>query len=117
MRDRLQMPKSIVFGRLYLDYNGQTVDIDASYERMKKNGKFNEHKLVFKQVKPNIHLYDFPPAPMYKGNPEKPMVSFIINVAWGNEYLSGHACNLKKTSCKSYLFSGRQMGTKISRVG
>ncbi len=85
-------------------YNGQTVDIDASYERMKKNGKFDEHKLVFEQVKPNVHLSDLPPAPMYKGNPEKPMVSFIINVAWGNEYLSGMLATLKKHRVKATFF-------------
>lgn len=89
-------------------YNGQTVDIEASYERMKKNGKFDEHKLVFEQVKPNVHLSDLPPAPMYKGNPEKPMVSFIINVAWGNEYLPGMLATLKEHRVKAtFFFEGR----------
>ena len=37
-------------------YNGIEVDIGASYEKMKKDGKFNEKKLIFKQVKP---LYSF----------------------------------------------------------
>lgn len=85
-------------------YNGQIVDIEESYERMKKNGKFDEHKLVFEQVKPNVHLSDLPPAPMYKGNPEKPMVSFIINVAWGNEYLSGMLATLKRHRVKATFF-------------
>ena len=43
------------------------MDIEASYEKMKKDGKFNEEKLVFKQVKPLIHLEELPPAPIYKG--------------------------------------------------
>jgi len=77
-------------------YNGQMVDVDASYIKMKKTGQFNESMLIFKQVKPNIHLEDLPPAPIYKGNPEKPMVSFIINVAWGNEYLSDMLATLKQ---------------------
>src|SRR5690606_25211050 len=68
-------------------YNGLKVDIEASYKKMKESGEFEEEKLVFKQVKPAIHLEDLPPAPIYKGHPDKPMVSFIINVAWGNEYL------------------------------
>jgi probable sporulation protein (polysaccharide deacetylase family) len=85
-------------------YNGQTVDIKASYERMKKNGEFDEHKLVLEQVKPNVHLSDLSPAPMYKGNPEKPMVSFIINVAWGNEYLSGVLATLKEHRVKATFF-------------
>ena len=81
------------------------MDIEASYKKMKKDGKFNEEKLVFKQVKPLIHLEDLPPAPIYKGHPEKPMVSFIINVAWGNEYFSEHVSNIKRTSCISHFFS------------
>ena len=76
-------------------YNGQMVDVDASYIKMKKTGQFNESMLIFKQVKPNIHLEDLPPSPIYKGSPEKPMVSFIINVAWGNEYLSDMLATLK----------------------
>ena len=77
-------------------YNGQMVDVEASYKKMKKTGQFNDDFLIFKQVKPKIHLEDLAPAPIYKGNPEKPMVSFIINVAWGNEYLSDMLATLKQ---------------------
>ena len=56
------MLKLIQFGRQFLDIMGIEVDIEASYEKMKKDGKFNENKLVFKQVKPNIHLEDLPPC-------------------------------------------------------
>lgn len=68
-------------------YNGLEVNVQASYEKMKKANKFDEKKLVFRQISPNTKLKDLPVAPIYKGNPEKPMVTFIINVAWGNEYL------------------------------
>src|SRR3954447_61234 len=85
-------------------YNGHMVDIEASYKKMKKTGQFDENMLVFKQVKPNIHLEDLPPAPIYKGNPEKPMVSFIINVAWGNEYLSDMLATLKQHHVTATFF-------------
>ncbi len=85
-------------------YNGHMVDVEASYKKMKKTGQFNENMLVFKQVKPNIHLEDLPPAPIYKGNPEKPMVSFIINVAWGNEYLSDMLATLKQHHVTTTFF-------------
>lgn len=85
-------------------YNGQTVDIQASYAKMKKAGTFSEDKLVLKETKPKKHLEDLPPAPIYKGNPEKPMVSFIINVAWGNEYLSDMLATLKKHQVKATFF-------------
>ncbi|MDE3838565.1 hypothetical protein C0966_04065 [Bacillus methanolicus] len=89
-------------------YNGIKVDVPASYKKMKKDGKFSEEKLVYKQISPEVHLSDLPPAAVYRGNPEKPMVSFIINVAWGNEYLSGMLATLKKHNVSaSFFLEGR----------
>jgi probable sporulation protein (polysaccharide deacetylase family) len=89
-------------------YNGLTVDIEASYKNMKKIGTFNEKKLVYKQTEPSVHLNDLTPSPIYRGNPDKPMVSFIINVAWGNEYLPEMLAALKKHQVKaSFFLEGR----------
>ncbi|WP_079508477.1 polysaccharide deacetylase family protein [Mesobacillus jeotgali] len=89
-------------------YNGLKVDVKKSYEKMKKEGKYNPEKLVFKQVPPDVHISDLPPMAIYKGHPEKPMVSFIINVAWGNEYLSGMLATLKKHNVTaSFFLEGR----------
>ncbi|MFY4773933.1 polysaccharide deacetylase family protein [Metabacillus sp. RGM 3146] len=85
-------------------YNGLTVDVNASYEKMKKGGKFDDSLLVFKQVPPVIHLKDLPPSPIYRGNPEKPMVSFLINVAWGNEYIPKMLDTLTKYHVKATFF-------------
>ena len=52
-------------------------------------------------------------APIYKGHPDKPMVVFIINVAWGNEYLSDMLSYFKKTSCVRLLFFLKEDGQKI----
>ncbi|WP_252504193.1 polysaccharide deacetylase family protein [Sporosarcina sp. Marseille-Q4943] len=68
-------------------YNGLRVDVKASYAKMKKAGKFDESKLVFEEVPPAVHLDDLEPQPIFRGNPEKPMVSLNINVAWGNEFI------------------------------
>ncbi|NMD69524.1 polysaccharide deacetylase family protein [Bacillus sp. DNRA2] len=89
-------------------YNGRVVDIEASYKKMKKQGEFSEDKLIFKQTKPKIHLQDLQAAPIYRGNQEKPMVAFIINVAWGNEYLPDMLATLKKHNVKtSFFLEGR----------
>ncbi|MEH7177167.1 polysaccharide deacetylase family protein [Neobacillus vireti] len=85
-------------------YNGVTVDIDASYNNMKKTGSFDEKKLVYKQIEPSVHLNDLPPSPIYRGHPDKPMVSFIINVAWGNEYLPDILAALKKHQVSASFF-------------
>jgi probable sporulation protein (polysaccharide deacetylase family) len=85
-------------------YNGITIDIDESYKKMKKIGKFDEKQLVFKQLKPKVHLSDLPSAPIYRGHPDKTMVSFLINVAWGNEYLPSMLDVLDKHGVKATFF-------------
>lgn len=85
-------------------YNGRKVDITASYNNMKNKGVFDEKKLVFTQIQPKVHLDDLPPSPIYKGHSDKPMVSFIINVAWGNEYLSEMLATLKKHNISTSFF-------------
>jgi peptidoglycan-N-acetylglucosamine deacetylase len=82
--------------------NGLEVDIEASYEKMRKDGQFSKKRVVYKQVPPEVHLSDLPPSPIYRGNSEKPMVSLLVNVAWGNEYLPSmlkimQAYNVKTT--------------------
>lgn len=88
--------------------NGVEVDVEASYKKMKSEGKYDKDKLVFKQIKPKINLSDLPPSPVYKGHPEKEMVAFIINVAWGNEYLTDILATLKKHHVSaSFFLEGR----------
>ncbi|UAC49422.1 polysaccharide deacetylase family protein [Bacillus aquiflavi] len=89
-------------------YNGLAVDVEKSYEKMKEEGKFNESKLIYKQLEPKVKLKDLPPTAIYKGHPDKPMVSFLINVAWGNEHLSSMLLVLKKHNVKaSFFLEGR----------
>lgn len=85
-------------------YNGIEVDSDASYGEMKMGGKFDENKIVYKQIPPNVHLEDLDPQPIYKGNPQKPMVSFLINVAWGNEFIPDILETLDKHQIKTTFF-------------
>jgi peptidoglycan-N-acetylglucosamine deacetylase len=85
-------------------YNGLKVDLEASYKNMEKQKKFDEKKLIFTQIQPKVHLHDLPPSPVYRGHPSKPMVGFIINVAWGNEYLSQMVDTLKKHNVHATFF-------------
>ncbi|MCT8139865.1 polysaccharide deacetylase family protein [Anaerobacillus sp. CMMVII] len=84
--------------------NGLEVDIEASYEKVRKDGKILENKVVYKQVPPEVHLHDLPPSPIYRGNPEKQMVTFLVNVAWGNEYLPSMLKIMKAHNVKSTFF-------------
>src|SRR5699024_1291498 len=65
-------------------YNGLAVDVEASYDKMKELEQFDEKKLVFKEVQPQITLDKLEPAPIFRGNEQKSSVAFLINVAWGN---------------------------------
>ncbi|GAF63665.1 polysaccharide deacetylase [Bacillus sp. TS-2] len=85
-------------------YNGVEVDVLASYDKMKKLGQYDEKRLVLKEVSPDIHLDDLPPSPIYKGNENKEMVSFLINVAWGNEYIPEILKILNQYSVKATFF-------------
>ncbi|WLR59769.1 polysaccharide deacetylase family protein [Guptibacillus hwajinpoensis] len=84
-------------------YNGLIIDAEASYEKMKGKA-FDENLLVKKEVKPDVQLDDLEPTAVYKGNPKKPMVAFMINVAWGEEYLPDMLQQLKKHSVHATFF-------------
>lgn len=85
-------------------YNGKEIDIEASYNNMKKLKKFDEKQLVFREISPSVHLEDLSPSPIYRGHPQKKMVGLTINVAWGNEYLPRILETLKKHDVKATFF-------------
>lgn len=85
-------------------YNGLGVDAEASYKKMKKTGAFDPKKIVLKEISPSVHLNDLEPSPIYRGNPEKPMIALLINVAWGNEHIPGILKTLKDNKVKATFF-------------
>ncbi|MDN4073391.1 polysaccharide deacetylase family protein [Fictibacillus terranigra] len=85
-------------------YNGVELDVDASYKKMRGSKTIDDKKLVYKQIPPKVKLNDLPPSPIYKGNPEKPMVSLLVNVAWGNEYLPKLLKTMKEAHVHSTFF-------------
>ena len=85
-------------------YNGLEVDIEASYKNMKPSTSMDTNKLIFKEISPKIHLDDLDPSPIYRGNPEKPMVALLINVAWGNEYIPRILKVLSDSQVKATFF-------------
>lgn len=85
-------------------YNGLVVDIEKSYERMAPLNQFEEQNVVFKEIPPTISLQDLGPSPIYKGNEEKAMVAFLINVAWGDEFIPPILEALKKHDVQATFF-------------
>lgn len=68
-------------------YNGLEVDVEATYNNALLQSPNDTLKLVYRQIQPKVSLDDLGAHPIYRGNPAKPMVSLMINVAWGNQYI------------------------------
>jgi peptidoglycan-N-acetylglucosamine deacetylase len=85
-------------------YNGHVVDIEASLANMKMTRTPGPESLVFKEVPPAVTLEQLGPHPVYRGNEKKPALSFMINVAWGNEYLDSILDTLDKHGVKTTFF-------------
>ncbi|MCL6459059.1 MAG: polysaccharide deacetylase family protein [Gorillibacterium sp.] len=70
-------------------YNGLEVDVEKTYKLAinHKTTKDQPLLLVYRQIEPELDLSDLDPQPVYKGNSAKAMVSFMINVAWGDEFI------------------------------
>lgn len=68
-------------------YNGLEVDVETTYRDALMQGGNTPVKYVYRQIAPKVSLDDLGAQPIYRGNPAKPMVSLMINVAWGNQYI------------------------------
>jgi peptidoglycan-N-acetylglucosamine deacetylase len=84
--------------------NGLKVDVAKSFTRMKKKGTFDEKLLVINEVEPEVTLEDLPAGPIYRGHPDKQMVSFLINVSWGEEYIPDMLKILRENKAKATFF-------------
>src|SRR5699024_11068761 len=84
--------------------NGKRVLISESYKKMKGEGNFDETLLVYEEVPPKVTLMVLPPAPIYRGHPDKKMVSLLINVSWGTEYIPSILKTLKEKHIKATFF-------------
>lgn len=85
-------------------YNGLAVDVEASIKKLKGATIPDQRSLVVQEVPPAISLEQLGSHPIYRGNPEKPAVSFMVNVAWGNEYLDPILDTLDKHGVKTTFF-------------
>ncbi|MBO7746604.1 polysaccharide deacetylase family protein [Paenibacillus sp. MWE-103] len=85
-------------------YNGLEVDVDKTYRLMLHAPETQPIRFVYREVKPKVNLDDLGRVPIYKGNPNKPMVALMINVAWGNEYIPSMLQTLKNENVKATFF-------------
>jgi len=84
--------------------NGLQVNINKSYEKMKKGKTFNESLLVFEQIAPKISLQDLGSSPIFRGHPKKEMIALMINVSWGEEHIPEILNILNEKKVKATFF-------------
>ncbi|WP_339320233.1 polysaccharide deacetylase family protein [Paenibacillus sp. FSL R10-2734] len=84
-------------------YNGLEVDVESTYRNALLAPK-EPIKFVYRQIEPQISLNELGAEPIYRGNPAKPMVSLMINVAWGNQYIGPMLDTLDEENVKVTFF-------------
>ncbi|MHA6484348.1 polysaccharide deacetylase family protein [Paenibacillus sp. strain BS8-2] len=85
-------------------YNGLEVDIERTYEEALKSARAEPIPFRYKEIEPKIGLEDLGAHPIYKGNSNKRMIAFMINVAWGNEYLDPILETLARENVRATFF-------------
>ncbi|HEX6989074.1 MAG TPA: polysaccharide deacetylase family protein [Bacillota bacterium] len=67
---------------------GARLDVDATAAAVLSAPPGARVEPRFTWLEPGTTLADFPLAPIYQGNPQRPQVTLMINVAWGNAELA-----------------------------
>lgn len=97
-------------------YDGREADVAATCARARQLGPgaadAADIPWVYRPLKPAINLEDLPPLPIYRGNPAKPMVALMFNVAWGDEHLAEMLNTLEEEGVSATFFLD---GTWLSR--
>jgi len=83
--------------------SSKVIDVDKSYYRMKKYGKFNEELLVYKKIEPLNTIKNNYNKYVIRGNKEKNAVSIIFKVS-NNDNLTNVLEILKEKNVKIDFF-------------
>ncbi len=95
-------------------YNGIEVDIEQTLKLARSHDKDTAIHYITREIEPSIKLTDLGAYPIYKGNPHKPMVSLMINVAWGEEHIPSMLETLRNEHVHAtFFFDGSWLSTHI----
>ncbi len=81
--------------------DGYEIDIEQSIANM--NNKYDETKIIYKKID-SVSIDTLKYGPIYKGNSDTNIVTLIINVAWGEEYVYDMLDILDKYNVKANFF-------------
>ena len=86
------------------ELNGLVLDQQQTLQKILQAPSGSEIVPVLKQVPPAETMAGLKPLPIRQGNPAKRAVTFLINVAWGNEFLEPILEQLRKERVKASFF-------------
>lgn len=84
--------------------NGLDLDVEGTLARVRAAAPGERLPLAFRENPPAVSLADLPPSPIYQGNAAKQAVTFLINVAWGEEHLPGMLRTLEQHRVRATFF-------------
>lgn len=99
----LPIEATIVGDTIIPGINGSEIDIDKSYSKMKRYGKYNEKLLEYKTISPNDTLSKNINKYVIQGNPNKKMVSLLFLVEM-NDSIDDILLVLSKKNIKVTFF-------------
>lgn len=69
------------------ELNGIEIDQEATVELLFNAPRHSRITPVYRELLPELRWEHYPSLPAYQGNPRKPAVALMINVAWGEEHI------------------------------
>lgn len=83
--------------------NGKQVNIEKSYQEMKKIGTFNDKYIIYNEIRPTITINNQYDKYIISGNPKKNTVSIIFKV-YDNDNIDKVLTILEKNKVKANFF-------------
>ncbi|WP_353892042.1 polysaccharide deacetylase family protein [Proteinivorax hydrogeniformans] len=96
--------------------NGFELNIEKTAEKIINSSKGEKVIPYLNTIEPEKTIEDYADVPIYQGHPSKKMVSFVINVSWGTEYLLEMLDILKEHECKANFFLVGKWAEKNTQI-
>ena len=94
-------------GAIVPELNGVEIDQEATIACIFRASPGTAIAPVYRETQPSLRWEHYPSRPVYQGNPRKQAVAFMINVAWGEEYLPRMLEVLEReSSCGTFFLTG-----------
>jgi probable sporulation protein (polysaccharide deacetylase family) len=91
-------------GSVIPDINGLEVDLEQTMAAVIAAKAGEQVNPVYSEIQAAVTMADFPELPVCQGNPAKQQVVFLINVAWGNEFLAPMLDTLRERNAGATFF-------------